>query len=70
MAGTGPVGRNVDRLETTPSPGAKEAVGASGTDTLGGAKRLAYRSFGADAESTPAKGTGDHKFSDGINGSH
>jgi hypothetical protein len=67
---SGPVGGNVDRIESITGPGAKETVGASGTDAFTGAKGFAYRSFGADAKSTPAHGPGNHKFSDGINGGH
>jgi hypothetical protein len=60
----------MDRLDSTTGPSAKETVGASGTNTLGCAKGLAYRSFGTHSESTPAKGPSDHELGGGVNGGH
>lgn len=70
MPGSGPMGWNMDGLETIAGSGAKETIHAGGADSLGCAKGLADRSFGADPESRPAHGSGDHKLRRGIYGGH
>jgi hypothetical protein len=67
---SGPVGRNMDRLESSARSGAKETIGARRADSLGRAKGLARRSFGTHAKGTPAHAAGDDKFRDGIHTGH
>ena len=70
VTGSGPVGRNMDRLESSARSGAKETIGARRADSLGRAKGLARRSFGTHAKGTPTERPSDHKLSDGIHTGH
>lgn len=64
------VGRDMDRLESTPGSRTEETHRTRGSDRFTGAQAFVGLSLGTHAEGTPSEGTGDHKFSHGVNGSH
>ena len=70
VAGTGSVWWNMDGLDTPTGTGAEKTHGARGSDCFGSAKGFGGLSLGTHTKGTPAKGSGDHKLSDGVHAGH